>query len=109
MTNASNSKDQLRPLDLVHLARHTLGDRDLETEVLRLFATQSRTLLARLESLEGEERQRVAHTLKGSARAIGAWEVAKAAEDLEADPTSEAKALAQAIARANDMIVQLAA
>ena len=29
-----------RPIDLVHLARQTLGDRSLEQEVLRLFLTQ---------------------------------------------------------------------
>jgi hypothetical protein len=30
-----------RPIDLVHLARATLGDRSLEREVLQLFDRQS--------------------------------------------------------------------
>src|SRR5680860_1221609 len=30
-----------RPVDLVHLARYTLGERSLEREVLELFCTQS--------------------------------------------------------------------
>jgi hypothetical protein len=36
------------PLDLVHLARHCMGDRELEGELLRLFRRQARTLTAEL-------------------------------------------------------------
>ncbi len=38
-----------RPIDLVHLARTTLGDRALEREVLQLFDRQSSILIARME------------------------------------------------------------
>lgn len=73
-----------RPIDLVHLARQTLGDRALEREVLELFVVQARSVLARLEAAK-EERARLdlAHTLKGSARSVGAWRVAEAAEACE--------------------------
>jgi HPt (histidine-containing phosphotransfer) domain-containing protein len=69
-------------IDTDHLARMTLGERDLEREVLGLFARQSADLLARLERLP-REGAALAHTLKGSARGIGAFAVAQAADDLE--------------------------
>ncbi len=67
------------PVDLVHLARHTFGDAELEREVLQLFVTQSRIYLNRLkESRDVEQWRRSAHTIKGSARGIGAWAVHEA-------------------------------
>ena len=39
-----------RPIDLVHLARTTLGDRALEREVLQLFDRQSDILIARMRT-----------------------------------------------------------
>ena len=39
-----------RPIDLVHLARMTLGDRSLEREVLQLFDRQSALLIARMRT-----------------------------------------------------------
>ncbi|MGE0847365.1 MAG: Hpt domain-containing protein [Flavobacteriaceae bacterium] len=72
------------PVDLVHLARQTFGDPELEREVLRLFVTQSRIYLDRMKAA-GDQRQwfEAAHTIKGSARGIGAWGVAEAAEAAE--------------------------
>jgi HPt (histidine-containing phosphotransfer) domain-containing protein len=74
-----------RPVDLVHLSRYTLGERALEREVLELFCTQS---LVYLEQLRGartdKEWREAAHSLKGSAQAIGAWGAAAAAEQAEA-------------------------
>jgi HPt (histidine-containing phosphotransfer) domain-containing protein len=72
-----------RPIDLVHLARTTLGDRSLEREVLQLFDRQSILLIARMRSASPEGLALLVHTLKGSARGIGAWRVARAAEALE--------------------------
>ncbi len=72
-----------RPIDLVHLARMTLGERSLEREVLALFDRQSTLLLARMRSAAPAGIVTLAHTLKGSARGIGAWRVARAAEALE--------------------------
>jgi HPt (histidine-containing phosphotransfer) domain-containing protein len=73
-----------RPIDLVHLARSTLGDRSLEREVLALFERQAVILLQRMEGAEPATLAGLAHTLKGSARGIGAWRVAAAAEQVEA-------------------------
>jgi HPt (histidine-containing phosphotransfer) domain-containing protein len=72
-----------RPIDLVHLARTTLGDRSLEREVLQLFDRQSTQLIARMRSAAPDGLAMLAHTMKGSARGIGAWRVARAAEALE--------------------------
>lgn len=76
-----------RPIDLVHLSRYTLGDRDIEREVLEMFRGQSRRFLSRLaEADDIASWQVAAHTLKGSAKGIGAWSVAWAAEAAEALP-----------------------
>ena len=60
----------------------TLGDAELAREVLGLFVQQASDLIARLEKLPREAAS-LAHTLKGSARGIGAFAVAQAAENLE--------------------------
>jgi HPt (histidine-containing phosphotransfer) domain-containing protein len=70
------------PIDFEHLSRMTLGDPALQCEVLTMFATQSAKLLDELTTLPPEAGSLV-HTLKGSARAIGAFAVAEAAARLE--------------------------
>jgi HPt (histidine-containing phosphotransfer) domain-containing protein len=72
-----------RPVDLVHLSRMTFGDRALEREVLDLFVRQAATLLAAMEGAAPGALAPLAHRLKGSARGIGAWRVATAAEAVE--------------------------
>ena len=69
-------------LDIPHLERMTFGEPELEREVLVLFAQQARDLLRRLEKLP-REGWSLAHTLKGSARGIGAFAVAEAAGEVE--------------------------
>jgi HPt (histidine-containing phosphotransfer) domain-containing protein len=76
-----------QPIDLQHLARMTLGDALLEREVLALFAAQAASLMATLQELPADAAA-LAHTLKGSARAIGAFGVAEAADELERALTS---------------------
>ena len=70
-------------IDLAHLARMTFGEENLEGEVLRLFDRQAAMLLARMAGAPPSEVAAFAHTLTGSARGIGAWQVAKAAEAVE--------------------------
>ncbi len=80
----SQTSADLSLLDRDHLRRQTADDRALEGELLALFAAQCARLRPLLE--EGRppvERADAAHTLKGSARAIGAWRLAAAAGDLE--------------------------
>ena len=86
MSSSSPAVERLvdPPIDRAHLSRQTLGDRDLEREILSLFVRQSVMLGKRIEhSVAGSERRDLAHTLNGSARAIGAWRVAEAAEAVE--------------------------
>lgn len=71
------------PLDLEHLSRMTLGDVELEQEVLAMFAEQAVRLMAAMAALPAEAGT-LAHKLKGSARGIGAFAVADAAASLEA-------------------------
>jgi hypothetical protein len=72
-----------------HLAKMTLGDRGLELEVLRLFDLQAELLLARMRHVGPEGVATLAHTLLGSARGIGAWPVAAAAEATESAATQK--------------------
>jgi HPt (histidine-containing phosphotransfer) domain-containing protein len=72
------------PVDLEHLSRYTLGDRALEQEVLQLFAAELPVMLERLRSANTDRAWReAAHTIKGSARAVGAWKIAGLAEEAE--------------------------
>lgn len=99
-----------RPVDLVHLARHTLGNRDLEREVLQIFVRQSAIYLDRIQGAKsGSEQQMAAHTIKGSARGIGAWEVAECADALEnaASTPAALSQLAEAVEKTNNFILAL--
>ncbi|PPD46167.1 MAG: histidine phosphotransferase [Methylocystis sp.] len=83
--------DHSRPgfpvLDLVHLSRQTFGDHALETEILTLFDSQAAHFSARLAEPrhpgDAGSRADLAHTLKGSSRAVGAFAVGAAAEAYE--------------------------
>jgi HPt (histidine-containing phosphotransfer) domain-containing protein len=70
------------PIDIDHLRRMTLGDAGLEREVLAMFAAQSIGLITGLAARSADATA-LAHMLTGSARAIGAFRVAEAAESLE--------------------------
>jgi HPt (histidine-containing phosphotransfer) domain-containing protein len=71
------------PIDIEHLRRMTLGDDSLEREVLAMFSAQAVSLMGTLATLP-RDAGALTHTLKGSARAIGAFGVAGAAVRLEA-------------------------
>ncbi|HEY6254227.1 MAG TPA: Hpt domain-containing protein [Xanthobacteraceae bacterium] len=87
-------------IDLAHLARMTLGEASLEAEVLMLFDRQAAILLAHMQDATPPAAAAFAHTLKGSARGIGAWGVAAAAEAVEMNATrANASATACAVTR----------
>ena len=98
-------------IDFEHLFRMTLGDQALQREVLQLFDRQAEMLLARMEHSDSSTAAGLAHILKGSARGIGAWQVAAAAEAVEsacagiAGRDEAVHTLAQAIACAHAAIV----
>ena len=69
-----------KPVDLVHLSIQTMGDRKLERQVLEIFLSQSRNYLSAFhDAADDDARMRAAHSLKGAARGIGAWELAEIA------------------------------
>ena len=92
-------------IDLVHLARMTLGEKSLEAEVLGLFDRQARLLLARMRNASPAAAGAFAHTLRGSALGIGAWRVAEAAAAVERQAGEPATPdLGDALARLADAI-----
>ena len=73
-----------KPVDLAYLGRFTLGNLALEAEVLDLFMTHTPPYLAALEAaVTAKAWHDAAHTLKGAARGIGAWRLARCAEMAE--------------------------
>lgn len=77
-------------IDRDHLYRMTLGERRLECEVLALFDRQADLLIGRIRSDDPDVAAAAAHTLKGSAQSIGAWQVVRAAEAIETAAAEEA-------------------
>lgn len=104
-----------KAIDFAYLSRQTAGDHELERELLTLFAQQC---VAHLRAIHGsadrQARMDAAHTLKGAARAVGAWQVAEAADRIEeglAGPEQKASesaldALALAAAEARAVIAR---
>ncbi|HEX3504912.1 MAG TPA: Hpt domain-containing protein [Xanthobacteraceae bacterium] len=87
---ATTDRDRKRTvIDGTHLECMTLGDRGLEREVLELFVRQTTIMLGRIVGAEPALAAAAAHTLKGSARGIGAWRVAHAAELVESAAIGE--------------------
>ena len=106
-------------IDLVHLSRQTLSDQALEVELLDLFDRQSARIVGQLQGAgadDGKVCGDLAHTLRGSALAVGASRVARTAQIYEArcapaprGPAAAAAldALAGAVAEARATIAQL--
>jgi HPt (histidine-containing phosphotransfer) domain-containing protein len=90
LASADGPEPKAIAIDDDHLGRMTLGDRSLEREVLEIFARQTTLTLERIAGAAPERAAAAAHTLKGSARGIGAWRVAQAAERLERAAASAA-------------------
>ena len=75
-------------IDMAHLSRQSLGDSKLEQELLHLFDIQASRIAQELGMADPRADARkarldLAHTLKGSARAVGAGRIAAACEALE--------------------------
>jgi HPt (histidine-containing phosphotransfer) domain-containing protein len=98
-------------LDLAHLRRYTLGNAALEAELLSLFSAQIPVLMNRIESGSvGDDWQLAVHTLKGSARAVGAICIADLAAALEeADPAGPGETRDRLIKRLGMAVINFAA
>jgi HPt (histidine-containing phosphotransfer) domain-containing protein len=79
-----------RPLDMAHLSRQTMGDRALEAEILSMFSKQLNSATGTLAKANGLERKRLAHSLKGTGRGVGAFALANIAERMELTPFDRA-------------------
>ncbi|WP_316860063.1 Hpt domain-containing protein [uncultured Cohaesibacter sp.] len=73
---------QNAPIDLEHLARQTMSDPELQREILSIFVKQMTDKIEQLQK-QMSELDALAHSIKGSARGVGAWQVANVAEQLE--------------------------
>ena len=109
--SAAGSDRQHAVIDDDHLGRMTLGDRRLERDVLEIFVRQTAIMLERITGAEPALAAAAAHTLTGSARGIGAWRVARAAEHLEcvAGGKSAAAALDEAVEELKSATVEASA
>ncbi|SIQ13526.1 HPt (histidine-containing phosphotransfer) domain-containing protein [Rhizobium sp. RU20A] len=100
---------QARPIDLVHLANQTMGDKALEIEVLQMFSRQSRQLMKDIAGADTEGRKSASHRLKGASLAVGAHAVARAAEAIENDPATDSHLaeLSVAVLEAEHFVLKL--
>jgi HPt (histidine-containing phosphotransfer) domain-containing protein len=93
----------------------TFGQKDLQAEILALFHRQAEMLLPRMQHACPEDAAALAHTMAGSARGIGAWKLAAAAEGVElavkrrapAEFRSALRRLAAAVSEAQSCIGSL--
>ena len=90
------------PIDRGYLTRVTLGNRVLEREVLELFAGQLQSYVEQLRAANSEKDWKfLAHTIKGSALAVGANKLANLAHmaeclDFGAEPVDRERLRRQA-------------
>jgi HPt (histidine-containing phosphotransfer) domain-containing protein len=77
-------------IDIAHLNHQTFDDPALKCEILGMFQEQAPLLIAAIDAQSGPARSDTAHRLKGSAVAIGAMQLAAAADALEQAPAAAA-------------------
>jgi HPt (histidine-containing phosphotransfer) domain-containing protein len=102
-------------LDLAHLRTYTLGAVDLEREILALFLAELPKSCALLKTAaDAKAWHMAAHTLKGSALAVGAGQLAsagavaeKANFEVSADREAAIAGVIAAIERVNAEVAQL--
>lgn len=84
MTQASDSPADL--IDRDHLDRQTMGDKQLATEVLGMFLFQVDKACRDLRDFDADRRPGIAHSLKGTARSVGAFQIGDCAAAIECAP-----------------------
>lgn len=83
LLTARGRSQQPQVIDERHLIGMTLGDARLEREVLEPFLRQAALMLDRADTAPPASAAAAAHALKRSARSIGAWRLARAADSFE--------------------------
>ena len=75
------------PIDHEHLNRYTLGDYQIECEILELFASQLPRLINDLKRAVSQRNRcawlEASHAMKGAAQAVGALQIAQLACEAE--------------------------
>ncbi|WP_296016211.1 Hpt domain-containing protein [uncultured Agrobacterium sp.] len=107
--HGGNAVTARKPIDFAHLAGQTKGDKDIEIAVLQLFSRQVRSVLQELAVADQASMRVISGRLKGSADAVGAYNVSAAAEALEngqCDSAVLAK-LSAAVVEAENFILKL--
>ena len=71
-------------IDFDHLEKYVSGDVALRDEILDIFTGQVHSLLQKFDVFQSDESWNdTAHTLKGAARGVGAWDLGQLCEDAE--------------------------
>ncbi len=104
-TMRTAADDRRAPLDVPHLKTLTLSDPQLEREVLGLFSDQAASALRGILNANGPgPRREAAHKLAGAAKAIGAWDLAAVASEIEAQQALSNRS-AEALSRTMTAVV----
>lgn len=75
-----------RPIDMLHLARQSMGDPGLEVEILRMFDEIIAVHFAKLEQATSvPDLLHHLHTLKAASVGVGAWSLAQHAHIMESE------------------------
>ena len=105
----ADMREGARPIDLSHLARRTSGDRELERELLTMFAEQAKAAGRQVARANVRERRILARTLSQSARDVGALAIAHCAAAMDTHPSDMTipDTLARLIDEACDFIASI--
>lgn len=71
-------------IDFDHLEKYVAGDDALRDEILEIFTEQVDNLIQQFDVFQTDEGwKNTAHTLKGAARGVGAWNLGTLCEEAE--------------------------
>ncbi|HCL64033.1 MAG TPA: Hpt domain-containing protein [Rhizobium sp.] len=107
---APRCPSRTRPIDLVHLATKTKGDKGAEIEILQMFARQARICLHAFSGGDSRDAARAAAgRLRNAALSVGAFGVSTAAEAVERDmpDTAGVAALCAAVLEVENFILKI--
>ncbi|MFW6027274.1 MAG: Hpt domain-containing protein [bacterium] len=99
------------PIDLEYLSRYTAAKPETTRELLIIFRDQVEKWLEGMPPGDPSAWRETAHTLKGAAKAIGAWPLAELCEQAEAlaSPAADEAGAEAGLAARRDLLKQLRA
>lgn len=109
VAEACKSAGTEKPIDLVHLSRLTMGDKDLELDVLKMFMAHIPNYLEMIKSAKTDDEIYVAaHTLKGAASNVGAFSLAQMARDAEQSRHFDIQGILEELGKITEYVSMLA-